>query len=277
MNNNPKISVVTVCYNAASEIERTIKSVINQTYSNIEYIIIDGGSKDGTVDIIKKYADKVSYWVSEPDKGIYDAMNKGIIAATGDWINFMNAGDWFYATNVLEQIASIAQTTSADILYGNTMKVLERYHFLFTTGPTEEMNEHMANLHQSTFTRLSYHKAHLFDTSYKLSGDYHFFYNAYFTYQAKFEHIPITVDYFDLTKGMSKDNFMLARREDWRFQAIADSSWKKFLLKIKYAYYNLKQQLKCLVFSEEQRIAWNERAYAKRGYVLIPNSQLPPL
>lgn len=92
MKNNPLISVVTVSYNAVLTIEQTILSVINQTYPHIEYIIIDGGSTDGTVDIIKKYANRIAYWVSKPDKGIYDAMNKGIRTAKGEWINFMNAG-----------------------------------------------------------------------------------------------------------------------------------------------------------------------------------------
>ena len=90
----PLISVITVSYNAVSTIEDTILSVINQTYPNIEYIIIDGGSADGTVDIIEKYVDRISYWVSEPDKGIYDAMNKGLKVANGDWAIFMGSDDY---------------------------------------------------------------------------------------------------------------------------------------------------------------------------------------
>ena len=97
-----KITVITVCHNAAKTLEKTIKSVLNQTYPNIEYIIIDGGSTDDTVDIIKRYADRLAYWISEPDKGIYDAMNKGIEVATGEWINFMNAGDTFYEENTID-------------------------------------------------------------------------------------------------------------------------------------------------------------------------------
>ena len=98
------ISIVTVSYNAVLTIEQTILSVINQTYPNVEYIIIDGGSTDGTVDIIKKYEDKIAYWVSEPDKGIYDAMNKGVVVATGEWINFMNAGDIFTDGDVIDKL-----------------------------------------------------------------------------------------------------------------------------------------------------------------------------
>ena len=97
----PLITVVTVVYNDVKHIEDTILSVVNQTYPNIEYIIIDGGSTDGTVDIIKKYADHIAYWVSEPDKGIYDAMNKGLKKATGEWVNFMNSGDCFAQSKTL--------------------------------------------------------------------------------------------------------------------------------------------------------------------------------
>ena len=128
MKNNPLISVVTVSYNAVSTIEQTILSVINQTYPHIEYIIIDGGSTYGTVDIIKKYADKIAYWVSEPDKGIYDAMNKGIKVATGEWINFMNSGDCLYRNDTIEKILNKSSTTNnVSIIYGKTMKIFEKY------------------------------------------------------------------------------------------------------------------------------------------------------
>ena len=100
----PLITVVTVVFNGEATLEQTIQSVVNQTYDNVEYIIVDGGSKDRTLDIIKKYEDRIDYWQSEPDKGIYDAMNKGIELANGDWINFMNSGDSFYNECVIKNI-----------------------------------------------------------------------------------------------------------------------------------------------------------------------------
>ena len=117
------ISVVTVSYNAVSTIEQTILSVINQTYPHIEYIIIDGGSTDGTVDIIKKYADKIVYWVSESDKGIYDAMNKAIDVASGDYVNFINAGDKFCSLHILEKVMSFNHIS--DIIVGQDLHIDE--------------------------------------------------------------------------------------------------------------------------------------------------------
>lgn len=119
MNTPPLITIITVAYNAVKDIENTILSVLNQTYPNIEYIIIDGGSTDGTLDIIKKYEDKISYWVSEADKGIYDAMNKGALKATGEWLNFMNAGDTFYDQQVLEKVFKDNDWSDADVIYGD--------------------------------------------------------------------------------------------------------------------------------------------------------------
>ena len=119
--NKPLISIITVVYNGEKYLEETIQSVINQTYDNVEYIIIDGGSTDGTLNIIKKYEDKIDYWVSERDNGIYDAMNKGIFLATGEWLNFMNAGDKFYNTNVLQNIfIQINKFIDVELIYSDT-------------------------------------------------------------------------------------------------------------------------------------------------------------
>jgi len=115
----PLISIITVVLNSVDCIENTIQSVINQTYPNKEYIIIDGGSTDGTLDIIKKYDGHINYFVSEPDKGIYDAMNKGIKYAKGDKIIFLGAGDCFYNNEVLTQVAPFLN--KYDFVYGNVI------------------------------------------------------------------------------------------------------------------------------------------------------------
>ncbi|RZL62144.1 MAG: glycosyltransferase [Pedobacter sp.] len=112
------LSVITVVYNDQQNIERTILSVINQTYKNIEYIIIDGVSTDGTLEILHKYKNSISQLISEPDKGIYDAMNKGLSLATGDYVLFMNSGDEIYSTRTVEDV--YASADDADIYYGET-------------------------------------------------------------------------------------------------------------------------------------------------------------
>lgn len=115
--NSPLVSIITITYNAERFLEKTILSIVAQTYPHIEYIIIDGKSKDGTLDIIKRYEQHISYWISEPDKGIYDAMNKGLEAAKGDYVWFMNAGDEIFAPNTL---ANIMNLPPADVYYGET-------------------------------------------------------------------------------------------------------------------------------------------------------------
>ena len=117
---NPKISVVTVVYNSAALIENTVKSIINQSYSHIEYIVVDGGSTDGTIDILNRYKKNISTLISEPDRGIYDAMNKGIRLATGDFVVFINSGDKFSSHDILEKIFSAQESSTADVIYGDT-------------------------------------------------------------------------------------------------------------------------------------------------------------
>lgn len=112
-----KLSIITVNRNNTEGLRKTIESVVSQTYTDFEYIIIDGASTDGSVDIIKEYADRITYWVSEPDNGIYNAMNKGILKAKGEYLQFLNSGDWLVDEGVLQTM--IKYTDDVDILIGN--------------------------------------------------------------------------------------------------------------------------------------------------------------
>ncbi|WP_291855756.1 glycosyltransferase family 2 protein [Marinilabilia sp.] len=119
--NKPKISIITVVFNGAEALLHTLKSIASLTYSNIEYVIVDGGSTDGTVDIIRQNESIISRWVSEPDKGLYDAMNKGMNLATGDYFWFVNAGDEPASPEVLNDLFS--EGHSADVYYGETLLI----------------------------------------------------------------------------------------------------------------------------------------------------------
>ncbi len=125
---HPKLSVITIVYNNVAAIERTMLSVLNQTYQNIEYIVIDGNSNDGTTELIGKYKDRLAKFVSENDKGIYDAMNKGLALATGDYVLFMNSGDEFYAPETVAEV--FASAPSGDIYYGETEMYDADWHSL---------------------------------------------------------------------------------------------------------------------------------------------------
>ena len=126
----PKFSVITVTYNAEKVLEDTIQSVIAQTYHHVEYIIVDGASKDGTLSIIDRYRPRIHTVVSEPDKGLYDAINKGIALASGDYLCFLNAGDCFHEDDTLQQMVhTINGNELPDVLYGETAIVDEKRHF----------------------------------------------------------------------------------------------------------------------------------------------------
>lgn len=164
-----QISIITVVFNDRTGLEKTINGIVSQTSQNIEFIIIDGGSNDGTVDIIKKYKDKVNYWVSEKDKGIYDAMNKGIKASSGNWLNFMNAGDTFVDNKVLDEI-NFEKYCNDALIYGNKIqdkKVVKPFDIdILKKGII------MGN-HQSMFFNKEILKNDLlYDLSYPIYADY---------------------------------------------------------------------------------------------------------
>jgi glycosyltransferase involved in cell wall biosynthesis len=175
--NMPLISIITVVYNGVSTLEQTILSVINQTYKNIEYIIIDGGSTDGTVDIIKKYENHLAYWVSESDKGIYDAMNKGIDKATGEWIAMLNSDDRYTNECIISDIIIklINNKNNIDILHGN-ITVLYQNGRIKKRKPEylSNLEIHMCVFHPTCFVRKQIYAIRKYNIKYKIAADYDF-------------------------------------------------------------------------------------------------------
>lgn len=207
------VTIVTVVFNGRKHIEQTILSVTKQTYPNIEYIIIDGGSTDGTVDIIKKYADKIHYWCSEPDNGVYDAMNKGITHASGRWINFMNAGDYFYSQDSVSQIFSTEESIDQyAIIYGDAEFRLKNISYIVEARDNSITNEFMPFSHQASFVRSDIAKATKFDLSYKIAADTAFSLRL-IREGYKFKHIPVIVCSYNAADGLSVKNEIRRSKE----------------------------------------------------------------
>ncbi|MCO6499340.1 MAG: glycosyltransferase [Vicingus serpentipes] len=180
--NNPKISIITVVYNGVQHIEQTIQSVISQDYNNIEYIIIDGGSRDGTQEVIKKYEKDVAYWISEKDAGIYHAMNKGWKKASGEWIGILNADD-YYLEGIISKVVAAFTASKAAIVYGKMTKLRAiggESYFKEVAPNLAIMEQTMGIFHPSTFvSRKVYEDLNGFNEKYRLSADYDFLLRAY--------------------------------------------------------------------------------------------------
>lgn len=172
--NSPLITIITVVRNGEQIIEETIASVLQQEYNNIEYIIIDGGSTDNTIEKIKKHENSIDLWISEPDKGIYDAMNKGIALASGEWINFMNAGDQFYDFSTLKKIVSEIIKKKSDIIYGDFIAVNEdsKDEVYIKSKSLSEIWKGMIFCHQSVFIKRNLLLQIPFDIKFKIVADY---------------------------------------------------------------------------------------------------------
>lgn len=174
MNEDPKVSIITVVYNGEAHLEQTIRSVLGQSYGNIEYIIIDGGSTDGTLSLLEQYDEHIDYWVSEPDGGIYDAMNKGIAKATGEIVGLINADDW-YETDAVEKAVQAFERTKADVVHGG-MYILKENGEGFVKSAVSEMQKLSKGMllnHPTVFARKAlYDKYGGFDTSYRIVADW---------------------------------------------------------------------------------------------------------
>ena len=219
---HPIFSIITVTYNAGKVLEDTILSVISQTYRNVEYIIVDGASKDNTLEIIGKYSKYISKMVSEPDKGLYDAMNKGIRMATGDYLCFLNAGDKFHDKETLQQIAETLKNKDLpDVIYGETAIVDEVGNFLHMRrlSTPEHLNwrsfkQGMLVCHQAFLAKRELTLKHPYDMHYRFSADFDWCIRI--MKEAKCLHNTrlTLVDY--LNEGMTTRNHKASLKERFR-------------------------------------------------------------
>lgn len=229
-----KITIITVCYNSVLDIEKTIASVIKQKYKNIEYIIIDGGSTDGTLSIIKAYENKINnlIYISEPDNGIYDAMNKGIELSTGEYLYFLNAGDELIEGAINKIIKNLNE--KYDIAYGNIIKInsdikekveySKYYHYKLLIGRTI--------CHQAMFIKKTvFKKIGKFDLKFKLASDYEFILRL-LKYRGTFRYLNIDIVKYDLQGLSSKpENRVTLYRE---YKASIEKNLGKTYCKLLY-------------------------------------------
>lgn len=237
---SPLVSVITVVYNRVKTLEQTIKSVVNQTYPNIEYIIIDGGSTDGSVAIIKEYEDKLTYWISEKDNGIYDAMNKGLLHAKGTLISILNSDDWYEPDAVEKIINTYNSNAHIDIFHGllrfighdnNPDLIAGHYNNFLDRGMIE---------HPTCFIKSSlYQKVGKFNTNYKSAADYDWMLRANAA-EARFLLIPQIITNFrrggisDSQRGFQEE--LLIKKSYRLITSFKYSYWKlysKFLAIVK--------------------------------------------
>lgn len=196
---NPLISVITVNFQGGAQLEDTIQSVLNQSYQNIEYIIIDGGSTDNSLEILKKYESDIDYWLSEPDKGIYDAMNKGLGLASGRFLIFMNCGDKFFSKNVVSSVFQNfpESTTPQKVIYGDwEVRYPKGKSRIGHAGNVEDLWKGSQFCHQSVFIDSSYHKTNLYNLKQPIVADFEFFHSAWKDKQSfkKIDEIVSSID-----------------------------------------------------------------------------------
>jgi len=192
-----KLSIVTINYNNINGLQRTFDSISQQSFTDFEWIVIDGGSTDGSRELIEKNASRIAYWVSEPDKGIYNAINKGLSHAKGDYIQILNSGDWLYEPTTLQKLFS--REYEGDILYGDAICLYSDGTRLDKKYPeTVSLNyfKHDVINHQATFFRREVFDGHPYNEKYLIAGDWAYCFEAVCR-GLRFQHIPQTIVYYD--------------------------------------------------------------------------------
>ena len=197
----PKVTVVTIVLNAVDVIERTLKSVIGQDYPNLEYIVVDGMSTDGTLELIQKYSSRIDTLVSGKDGGIYQAMNKGAAMASGEWLLFMNGGDVFAGPDVISRTFANCDHAKIDFIYGDMIITHEGRRVIRIAPDALTLKDNNRFSHQSTFIRTNLQNEYSFDISEKIAADYDL-YLRLFKAGKMFKHVDVVVSEF-FTGGLS--------------------------------------------------------------------------
>ena len=223
--NKPLVSIITVCYNAGIDLDKTILSVLSQSLTDMEYIVVDGDSKDHSLARLKKYArefkkaGKSFNYISEKDKGVYDAMNKGTDLANGEWINFLNAGDSFYHEDVLKTFFSSPIPEDTGVIYGDTIEEYAYGDRFTTEDDMTAKNKVMPFCHQSSFVRIKLMREFRFDLQYKILADHDLFYRLRHK-NIKFQHYPVVVARYNGQYGISATNPLILNLERLRIYGI---------------------------------------------------------
>jgi glycosyltransferase involved in cell wall biosynthesis len=221
-----KLSVITINYNNREGLEKTIKSVLAQSFTDFEYLIIDGGSTDGSVDVIKKEEKRINYWVSEEDSGIYNAMNKAIKKATGEYCLFLNSGDYLKDATVLEEVFKAQRNSDAAILYGNLLIDHGKGKLERSEMPSKlSVYQFMVSTlwHPVSFIRRElFQKYGVYDESFKIAADYDFFVKVILRHGVKTHYLPFTITVFN-TEGIGSSDTYRDLQEEERHKSLSNN------------------------------------------------------
>lgn len=235
---NPFYSIITINLNNADGLRKTIDSVLKQSFKNFEFIIIDGASVDASLAVIEQVAAKLSFCVSEKDKGIYDAMNKGISKANGKYVLFLNSGDYFYDSQVLQKVFD--SCSESDIIYGDVMLMKKEEELRIKTYPHKLTNYYLLTdnvAHQSQFISLNLFKENgVYDLEYKVVADYEFFLRVYFKQKMSYQHLNLVVSAYNLD-GFSASPKAVKIIKQERLQA--QKKYMSFSLVVIYQMYGI--------------------------------------
>lgn len=243
---------MTVVFNDEDRVLDTLQSVAAQQYSNLEYIIIDGLSKDRTLDIIVKSGTKVDQLISESDRGIYDAMNKGVVHCTGDYVLFLNAGDTFYHDNTLTEVFVYEDASKYDVIYGKHIWDYGSYSKESVERPIELMDVTLPFCHQASLTKREVLLDYPFDLKYKIIADYDFFRKVY-KKGYKFLYRPVFIVNYQCQGGFSADNMVGVYKENYLITKDLNVFFRMYSFSKKVGLFYVKNFVKALLPEHFQR------------------------